>query len=253
MASLVESGLKNVNYGDADSIGLFQMRRSIWDQGPYRGYGRRPELQLRWFLDHAEAVKRGRQQSGAGLGPRSYGEWIADIERPAAQYRGRYQLRLDEARDLLAQARSRSTQGSGSNHAGILPVVDSDGGKGGLRASIVENARSFVGTPYVWGGTSPRGFDCSGFVQYVYARAGIPLPRVSFQQANAGTRIPLNDLRPGDLVAWDNSSRNNGADHIAIYLGHGRIAEAPRTGIDLRVRRLGQDEGAWGSRVIGRR
>jgi cell wall-associated NlpC family hydrolase len=114
----------------------------------------------------------------------------------------------------------------------------------------VRLAQQFVGTPYKWGGTSPSGFDCSGFVQYVYRQMGVNLPRVSFQQARSGPRVGLGNLRPGDLVAWDNSSRNNGADHIAIYLGGGMIAEAPRPGVKLRVRKLGKNEGAWGVRVL---
>ncbi len=122
---------------------------------------------------------------------------------------------------------------------------------GGTRGKIVRLARSFVGTPYVWGGTSPNGFDCSGFVQYVYGKLGINLPRISYQQANAGTTVALNKLQAGDLVAWDNSTRNNGADHIAIYLGGGLIAEAPRPGVNLRVRQLGSNEGAFGVRILG--
>jgi cell wall-associated NlpC family hydrolase len=121
---------------------------------------------------------------------------------------------------------------------------------GGVAGKITRLAQSFVGTPYVWGGTSPSGFDCSGFVQYVYRKVGINLPRVSYQQANAGQRVGIGKLQAGDLVAWDNSTRNNGADHIAIYLGGGLIAEAPRPGVPLRVRKLGNNEGAWGVRVL---
>ena len=65
MASLVESGLQNLSYGHADSVGFFQMRASIWDQGEYAGYAQRPELQLEWFLDHAEAM--GKQRVSRGL------------------------------------------------------------------------------------------------------------------------------------------------------------------------------------------
>jgi hypothetical protein len=104
MASLVESGVKNLNFGDADSVGFFQMRVGIWNQGAYAGYPDKPELQAKWFIDQALAVKRKAIASGdAGFGkdPSKFGEWIADIERPAEQYRGRYQLRLDEARTLL--------------------------------------------------------------------------------------------------------------------------------------------------------
>jgi hypothetical protein len=104
MAGLTESSLRNLNYGDADSVGFFQMRVSIWDHGEYAGYGRNPGKQLQWFLDQAEAVKKQRLAQGLPVNdPNHYGEWIADIERPAAQYRGRYQLRLEEAQGLLGK------------------------------------------------------------------------------------------------------------------------------------------------------
>ena len=104
MAALVESGVKNLNFGDADSVGFFQMRVGIWDQGAYKGFAEKPELQAKWFIDTALAVKRKAIAGGDadfGKDPAKWGEWIADTERPAEQYRGRYQLRLDEARKLL--------------------------------------------------------------------------------------------------------------------------------------------------------
>jgi len=105
MASLVESGLRNLAYGHADSVGYFQMRQGIWNSGQYEGYLARPELQVRWFVDHALAVLSARRAAGDatyGEDPATWGEWIADIERPYEAYRGRYQLRLGEARTLLA-------------------------------------------------------------------------------------------------------------------------------------------------------
>ncbi len=105
MASLVESGVKNLNFGDADSVGFFQMRVGIWNQGAYAGYPEKPELQAKWFIDQALAVKRKAIASGDadfGKDPAKFGEWIANVERPAEQYRGRYQLRLGEARKLLS-------------------------------------------------------------------------------------------------------------------------------------------------------
>jgi hypothetical protein len=104
MAALVESGLKNDKYGDRDSLGFFQMRTSIWNHGKYAGFSDDPRKQLRWFIDEATALKAERMRQGiAGFGsdPHKWGEWIADIERPAAQYRYRYQLQLDAARQLL--------------------------------------------------------------------------------------------------------------------------------------------------------
>jgi len=118
-------------------------------------------------------------------------------------------------------------------------------GKGA--AKLIERAKQFIGTPYKWGGSGPLGFDCSGLTQYLYREMGIDLPRVSFQQAASGPRISLDKLRPGDLVAWDNSSRNNGADHIAIYIGNGQVIEAPKPGTPVRIASVnGRGGNAWG-------
>jgi hypothetical protein len=105
MAALTESGLRNLAYGDRDSVGYFQMRRGIWDSGAYAGYLARPELQLRWFLDHALAIRAARLAAGDaafGADPAGWGIWVAEVERPAEPYRGRYQGQLDAARTLLA-------------------------------------------------------------------------------------------------------------------------------------------------------
>jgi len=96
--------VQNLSGGDRDSVGFFQMRVGIWNQGDYAGYPDKPELQAKWFIDQALAVKAKRIAEGNTsfeTDPNQWGEWIADIERPAEQYRGRYQLRLREARGLL--------------------------------------------------------------------------------------------------------------------------------------------------------
>ncbi|HWJ81101.1 MAG TPA: lytic transglycosylase domain-containing protein [Nocardioides sp.] len=104
-------------------------------------------------------------------------------------------------------------------------------------ADVVAEAKKYLGLPYVWGGTDPKvGLDCSGLVQLVYKNLGFDLPRVSADQARQGTAVPsLDQAQPGDLLAWDNSSRNNGADHIAIYVGGGKMIEAPYTGANVRL------------------
>jgi hypothetical protein len=105
MGALVESGLQNLPYGDADSAGFFGMRVPIWDQGPYAGFPANPPLQLQWFVDQAIAADQRRVAAGLpsyGTDSNLWGEWVADVERPAAQYRGRYQLHLGEAGGLIA-------------------------------------------------------------------------------------------------------------------------------------------------------
>ena len=111
---------------------------------------------------------------------------------------------------------------------------------------LINRARQFVGTPFRWGGAGPLGFDQSGFTQYVYRDLGINLPRLSYQQAGAGKRISVDQLRPGDLVAWDTSSRNNGADHIAVYIGNGQIIHAPKPGDRVKISPLYNTKAAWG-------
>lgn len=143
------------------------------------------------------------------------------------------------------QAKQQAIQGRASNN--YIPINYTGPGGNALRNKIVQKAESYQGMWYKWGGASPStSFDCSGLVQYVYGRFGIHLPRISNQQAMVGRRTSIGNLKPGDLVAWDNSSRNRGADHIAIYVGNGMIMEAAHTGSQLRVRRLGANESAWG-------
>lgn len=111
----------------------------------------------------------------------------------------------------------------------------------GLRGKILEYAKQFIGTPYVWGGESPGGFDCSGLLQYTLSKFGINIPRVSQQQSQTGRRTELANLQPGDFVVFGSD-----AHHIAFYLGNGQILEAPRTGLNVRIRSLGRNENAWG-------
>jgi cell wall-associated NlpC family hydrolase len=98
--------------------------------------------------------------------------------------------------------------------------------------AVVEEAKKYLGVPYLWGGTDPnKGLDCSGFVQLVYKNLGIDLPRVSYQQATAGRPVAsMADARPGDILAFDSP-----VDHVGLYLGNGKMIEAPRTGLDVRI------------------
>lgn len=103
MAALVESGLTNASSGDRDVRGFFGMRVSIWNVPPYEGFPDNPELQVKWFIDQARAVRERNLAADPFFGqdPGKFGDWIADVERPAEEFRGRYQLRLSEARGLM--------------------------------------------------------------------------------------------------------------------------------------------------------
>lgn len=103
MGALEESGLRNLPPAD-DRAGFFQMRVSIWNSGPYAGFPEQPSLQLRWFTDQAAEVRRQRIADGRpdpAADEHQWGDWVADVLRPPEQSRGRYQLRLAEARELV--------------------------------------------------------------------------------------------------------------------------------------------------------
>jgi cell wall-associated NlpC family hydrolase len=131
-----------------------------------------------------------------------------------------------------------------AEEAGLVPPTGDTAA--GWRAAIVAAARKMLGTPYVWGGTSYNGVDCSGLIKLLYGKQGFNVPRLSADQARLGKRVGLDQLKPGDLVGWDNSSRNVGADHIAIYIGDGKIIEAPRPGGVVQVSSLYDTGEAWG-------
>jgi cell wall-associated NlpC family hydrolase len=120
----------------------------------------------------------------------------------------------------------------------------SPGGATATRA--LRAADRYVGVPYRWGGTSPRtGFDCSGFVQYVYGREGVELPRTSRQQAVAGVRRPTrwDAAGPGDLVMF--AEPGAAVSHVAFYAGAGRILHASGSGGAVRYDDLGTRRGRW--------
>ena len=96
--------------------------------------------------------------------------------------------------------------------------------------SIADIALRYLGVPYVYGGTTPSGFDCSGFVGYVYAQVGIGLPRTSWAQGAAGHMISAAAARPGDIVYYGH--------HVGIYLGEGKMVHAPHRGDRVKVQAI---------------
>jgi cell wall-associated NlpC family hydrolase len=113
---------------------------------------------------------------------------------------------------------------------------------------ILQTALSLRGVPYSFGGTSPGGFDCSGFTRYVYSSYGINLPRGADEQFNVGRSVSYSRLQPGDLVFF--STYAEGASHVGIYLGNGQFISATSSrGIAV----ASLDSSYWGPRYLGAR
>jgi peptidoglycan endopeptidase LytE len=99
-----------------------------------------------------------------------------------------------------------------------------------LGKRVVRYARRFIGVPYVWGGSSPgSGFDCSGFVRYVWGHFGVSLPHSSYGDMSRGRAIPRKYLKPGDLVFFA------GGSHVGIFIGRNRVIDAPYSGAVVHI------------------
>jgi cell wall-associated NlpC family hydrolase len=116
-----------------------------------------------------------------------------------------------------------------------------------VNTSVTSYAKQFIGTPYVWGGSTPAGFDCSGLVSYAYRNAlGIYLPRTAAGQASVTTRIPVTSAQPGDLLFWSNASGR--VYHVALSLGNGQYIHAPQPGQTVTI----ASTGYWAPSFAGR-
>jgi len=111
--------------------------------------------------------------------------------------------------------------------------------------SVISIAKQYLGVPYKWGGSSPSGFDCSGFTSYVYKKVGISLPRTSSSQQNFGTKVSLSNVQPGDLVF-----QGKPAYHVGIYIGGGQYIHAPQTGDVVKIASFNPSKFSSATRVL---
>jgi cell wall-associated NlpC family hydrolase len=215
--AMQESTLRNINYGDRDSLGLFQQR-------PSQGWGTPaqvtdPVYSTRIFIDRLLKVPNwerlpvtvAAQTVQRSAFPDAYAKW----EGLAA--------------DLIAQlAGVADPTGCGPDSAS-LPE--------GAARTAIQFALGELGKPYVWGATGPHTYDCSGLILRAFQAAGIDLPRVSRDQFRSGGHVPVKQAQPGDLLFYATDPSDPATiHHVAMYMGDGRMVEAPYSGESVRVR-----------------
>jgi peptidoglycan DL-endopeptidase CwlO len=183
---------------------------------------------------------------------------LASIKDEISMLQAAEQARQETlAREARAQLRSTQKQTSGQQQSPPPPSDPTPPAPSpspspppaspppSTHGGVVGIALRYLGVPYRWGGASPSGFDCSGFLVYVFAKVGVYLPHSSYMQFRLGRFVPRSALQPGDAVFF------NGASHVGIYIGSGRFVHAPHTGDVVKISSLG--EGWYSSTYVGAR
>ena len=115
------------------------------------------------------------------------------------------------------------------------PAYSAPSYSGGGADTAIATAKSYLGVPYVWGGESYGGVDCSGLTMLAWESAGVDLPHLSRAQYSYGTHVPIGSMEAGDLIFWSSNGTQSGIYHVAIYLGGGQMIEAPTFGVPVRI------------------
>jgi cell wall-associated NlpC family hydrolase len=188
-------------------------------------------------LVEIRAAARTRIQGRLAAERRLYSSVRSQLQQMIAQQQAAQAAAAREARAAAAQASSPLGNAGFGDPTGAAPAARYTG--------VVGIAMQYLGTPYVWGGASPSGFDCSGFVMYVFAQVGISLPHYTVAQYNYPNSVSVSrsELQPGDLVFFA------GLGHVGIYVGNGQFIHAPHTGDVVRIDSL--SEGWYSSEYVG--
>lgn len=169
------------------------------------------------------------------------------IEKGKSVLNAREAARQAAAREAAAKAAAANNANKGSSSSSSSTAGSSSGTTSASGQAVLNYAYKFIGTPYVWGGSTPSGFDCSGFTSYVYRHFGVNLPRTSRAQAGAGVKVSYSNLQAGDLVFFGSGS----ISHVGIYIGGGNMIHSPRPGKSVEVTTMKYHNFITARRVIG--
>ena len=165
----------------------------------------------------------------------------------AADAARQLQMAREAQARLSAQQRASQQQPSTTvvGVSAIAPAADTVVAPPPTHSNVANIAMSQLGTPYVWAGSAPGGFDCSGLVMWAYAQVGVSLPHSSYGQYGYGVPVSRDQLQAGDLVFFD------GLGHVGIYIGGGQFVHAPHTGDVVKISSL--DESWYSATFVGAR
>jgi cell wall-associated NlpC family hydrolase len=214
--AMQESTLENINYGDRDSLGLFQQR-------PSQGWGSPaqvtdPVYSTRIFIQRLLEVP----------GWESLPVTVAAQTVQRSAFPDAYAKWEGLAADLVKQV---------ANVAPVSECAPAASLAQGAAAAAISFATGEVGKPYVWGATGPSTYDCSGLILRAFQAAGVNLPRVSREQFYAGGQVPVQQAQPGDLLFYATDPTDpTTIHHVMLYMGDGQMVEAPYSGESVRVR-----------------
>ncbi len=178
------------------------------------------------------SVTKGGDDGSTASAARTVAAVSRSLARAAAQQQAAVEARATAQREQQTRV-SRDSERT-------APIAPLDGSRG---AKVIAIASRYFGVPYRFGGTTPRGFDCSGLVQYVYAQLGIDLPRTAAQQYGATRRVSRSEAQPGDLVFFFGGGS---ISHVGIYVGGNMMIAAPRSGTVVRKQPIYSSNVAFG-------
>jgi cell wall-associated NlpC family hydrolase len=233
------SRIETVNSMSSQNTQLIDEVLSFQHQMVHRRDLLRGERARQTGLVAARAAERNRIEGRRAAEQRLYNSVRAQIQHMIASQQAAQAAAARAAR-AAAQA-----QAATSTHSVAVGAPVSGSIPGDRYSSVVGIAMQYLGVPYVWGGASPSGFDCSGLVMYVYSKVGVSLPHYTVAQYNYANSVsvPRSELEPGDLVFFA------GLGHVGIYVGNGQFIHAPHTGDVVRIDSL--NEGWYRSEYDG--
>ena len=185
--------------------------------------------------ERQEAARIAAEQAAAAAEAQRQAEAAAAAERAAAAAAAQASSSSDDEDDDDDYSYSAPSY-SAPSYSYEEPSYSAPSYSGGGGASTaIAAAKSYLGVPYVWGGESYGGVDCSGLTMLAWESAGVDLPHLSRAQYSYGTHVPIGSMEAGDLIFWSSNGTQSGIYHVAIYLGGGQMIEAPTFGVPVRI------------------